>query len=86
MSEKYEDLELCPKCNQGRLRNIGVDTVKGEAGPDTFTHTATMRVRKCDHCGHKQVDEVLEEHTRGPASDKVTGTVIRIDPEDKTEE
>lgn len=45
-----------------------------------------MRVRKCDHCGHKQVDEVLEEHTRGPASDKVTGTVIRIDPEEKTEE
>jgi hypothetical protein len=55
-------------------------------GLDTFTHTATMRVRKCDHSGHKQVDEVLEEHTRGPPSDKVTGTVIRIDPEDKTEE
>jgi hypothetical protein len=36
--------------------------------------------------GHKQVDEVLEEHTRGPASDKVTGTVIRIDPQVKTEE
>jgi hypothetical protein len=45
-----------------------------------------MRVGKCDHCGHKQVDEVLEGHTRGPASDKVTGTVIRIDPEEKTEE
>ena len=85
MSEKYENLELCSKCGQGRLRNIGVDTVKGEAGP-TFRHTATVRVRKCDHCGHRQVDEVLEEHTRGPASDKVTGTVIRIDAEEKTEE
>jgi hypothetical protein len=83
MSEK---LELCLACKKGRLRNEGIDTVKGEAGPNTFRHTATLRVRKCDHCGHKQVDEVLEEHRRGPASDKVTGTVIRIDPEDKTEE
>ena len=83
MSEK---LELCLACKKGRLRNIGLDTVKGEAGPDTFRHIATIRVRKCDHCGHKQVDEVVEEHTRGPASDKVTGTVIRIDPQEKTEE
>jgi hypothetical protein len=82
MSEK---LELCLACKKGRLRNIGVDTVEGEA-KEQFRHTATMRVRKCDYCGHKQVDEVLEEHTRGPASDKVTGTVIRIDPEEKTEE
>jgi len=81
-----ENLELCLACKKGRLRNTGLDTMKGEAGPDTFRHTATMRVRKCDHCGHKQVDEVVEEHTRGPASDKVTGTVIRIDPEEKTEE
>ncbi len=82
MSEK---LELCLACKKGRLRDIGVDTVRGEA-KEPFRHTATMRFRKCDHCGHKQVDEVLEEHTRGPASDKVTGTVIRIDPEEKTEE
>jgi len=81
-----ENLELCLACKKGRLRNTDLDTVKVEAGPDTFRHTATMRVRKCDHCGHKQVDEVVEEHTRGPASDKVTGTVIRIDPEEKTEE
>jgi hypothetical protein len=81
-----EKLELCLACKKGRLRDIGVDTVKGEARPDTFRHTATMRVRKCDHCGHRQVDEVLEEHTRGPANDEVTGTVIRIDPEEKTEE
>jgi hypothetical protein len=78
-------LELCPKCKKGRLRNVGLDTVKGEA-KESFRHIAIMRVRKCDHCGHKQADEVLEEHTRGPASDKVTGTVIRIDPQDKTEE
>jgi hypothetical protein len=83
MSEK---LELCLACKKGRLRNIGVDTVKGKTGPNMFRHTATMRVRKCDHCGHRQVDDVLEEHTRGPASDKVTGTVIRIDPQEKTEE
>jgi hypothetical protein len=81
MSEK---LDLCLACKKGRLRNVGVDNVVGEA-KEPFRHTATMRVRKCDHCGHKQVDEVLEEHTRGP-SDKVTGTVIRIDPEEKTEE
>lgn len=79
-------MELCLARKTGRLRNIGVDTVKGKTGPNTFRHTATMRVRKCDHCGHRQVDEVLEEHTRGPASDKVTGTVIRIDPQEKTEE
>ena len=82
MSEK---LELCLACKKGRLIVEGVDTVIGDA-KEQFRHTATVRVRKCDHCGHKQVDEVLEEHTRGPASDKVTGTVIRIDPEQKTEE
>jgi hypothetical protein len=82
MSEK---LELCLACKKGRLIDIGVDTVVGKA-EEQFRHTATMRVRKCDDCGHKHVDEVLEEHTRGPASDKVTGTVIRIDPQVKTEE
>jgi len=80
-----EQLELCLACKKGRLRNVGVDNVVGEA-KETFRHTATMRVRKCDHCGHKQVDEVLEEHSRGSASDKVSGTVIKIDPEEKTEE
>ena len=82
MSEK---LDLCLGCKKGRLRNVGVDNVVGEA-KEPFRHTATMRVRKCDHCGHKQVDEVLEEHSRGSASDKVSGTVIKIDPEEKTEE
>jgi len=80
-----EQLELCFACKKGRLRDEGVDTVKGEA-KEPFSHTATVRVRKCDHCGHKQVDEVLEEHSRGSASDKVSGTVIKIDPEEKTEE
>lgn len=79
-----EDLELCPKCKQGRLRNVGDDAVVGEA-KEPFRHTGTMRVRICDNCGHRQVDEELEEHG-GPASDKVTGTVTRIDPQDKIEE
>jgi hypothetical protein len=82
MSEK---LELCLACKKGRLIDEGVDTVVGDA-KEQFTHTATVRVRKWDHCGHKQVDEVLEEHSRGPASDKVTGTVIRLHPQEKTEE
>ena len=81
MSEK---LELCLACKKGRLRDIGVDTVVGKA-EEQFRHTATMRVRKCEDW-YKQVDEVLEEHTRGPVTDKVTDTVIRIDPQVKTEE
>jgi hypothetical protein len=82
MSEK---LELCVARNKGHLIDECVDTIVGDA-TEQFRHTATVRVRKCDHCGHKQVDEVLEENSRGQASDKVTGTVIRIDPQEKTEE
>ena len=82
MSEK---LELCLACKKGRLRDEGVDTVVGET-KEQFRHSATIKIRKCDHCGHKQVDEVLEEHTRGTANNKVTGTVIRINPEEKPEE
>lgn len=44
----------------------------------------------CD-CGTSfKTDKELHEHYQsehgGPASDKVTGTVTRIDPQDKTEE
>lgn len=82
MSEK---LELCLACKKGRLIDEGVDTIVGDA-KEQFRRTATVRVRKCDHCEHKQVDKVLEKHSRGPASGKITGTVIRIEPQEKTEE
>ena len=42
MSEKSE---LCLACKKGHSRNIGVDTVVGEA-KEPYRHTATMTVRK----------------------------------------
>ena len=49
MSEK---LELCLACKEGRLIDEGVDTIVGDA-KEQFRRTATVRVRKCDHCEHK---------------------------------
>jgi len=79
-----ENLELCPKCRQGHLRNASGVTIKRETEPP-FTQTGSITERICDQCGHRQVNDGLKEHG-GPASNnKVTGTVTRIDREDKIE-
>ncbi len=78
------ELELCPACKQGHLIGAGGVTIKREIEPP-FTQTGSIRERICDQCGHREVNDPLKEHAES-ASDKVTGRVIRIDPEDKTEE
>ena len=78
------ELELCPKCKKGHLIGAGGVTIKREI-EQPFTQTGSIRERICDQCGHRQVNDALKEHAE-PASDSVTPTVTRIDPEDKTEE
>jgi hypothetical protein len=76
MSEK---LDLCLACKQGRLRYTGDDVVIGDI-KELFQKTATMRVRICDHCGHKQVDHYLDEYGE-PASDLLSGKVTKANPD-----
>ena len=79
------ELELCPKCKQGHLIGAGGVTIKREIEPP-FTQTGSMRERICDQCGHREVNDPLKEEHAGPTSDKATGTVRRIDPQEKIEE
>jgi C4-type Zn-finger protein len=79
-----ENLELCPVCKQGHLGDTGDAAVKGEI-ESPFRETGSMRERICDHCGHRQVDEFLNEYGE-PASDQLSGTTTKANPEDKTEE
>lgn len=76
-----ENLELCPKCKQGHLRNIGDDAILGEPIPP-FRESGMMRPRICDHCGHRQIDQYLNEYGE-PASDLLSGTVTKAYPEEK---
>ncbi|MGH9972758.1 MAG: hypothetical protein ACRD93_02535 [Nitrososphaeraceae archaeon] len=79
-----ENLELCPVCKQGHLRDTGDAAIKGEIEPP-FRETASMRERICDHCGHRQIDQYLNEYGQ-PVSDQLSGTTTKANPEDKTEE
>ena len=79
-----ENLQLCPVCKQGHLRDAGGATIKCEIEPP-FRHTGSTRERICDECGHRQIDQYFDEYAE-PASDKLSGTTTEASPEDKTEE
>jgi C4-type Zn-finger protein len=79
-----ENLQLCPVCKQGHLRDAGGVTIKREIDPP-FRQTGSMRERICDRCGHRQIDQYLDEYAE-PASDKLSGTTPNASPEGKTEE
>lgn len=78
-----ENLGLCPKCKQGHLRDTG-DAVKGEIEPPFRQTGSSMRERTCDHCGHRQIDQYLNEYGE-PASDQLSGTATKANPEEKRE-
>src|SRR5206468_12437883 len=78
-----ENLELCPKCKQGHLRDAGGVTIKREIEPP-FRQTGSMRERICDQCGHRQIDQYLNEYGE-PESDLLSGTATKANPEEKTE-
>jgi len=78
-----ENMELCPKCKQGHLRDAGGVTIKREIEPP-FRQTGSMRDRICDHCGHRQIDQYLNESGE-PESDLLSGTATKANPEEKTE-
>ncbi|TLX86783.1 MAG: hypothetical protein E6K97_10440 [Thaumarchaeota archaeon] len=79
-----ENLESCPKCKQGHLRDAGGVTIKREIEPP-FTQTGSMRERICDQCGHREIDQYLDEYGE-PASDLLGGTPTKANPEEKREE
>jgi hypothetical protein len=73
-----ENLELCPKCKQGHLRDAGGVTIKREIEPP-FRQTGSTR-----ECGHRQIDQYLDEY-REPASDLLSGTATKANQEEKRE-
>jgi hypothetical protein len=79
-----ENLELCPKCKQGHLRDAGGVTIKREIDP-LFRQTGSMRERICDQCGHRQIDQYLNEYGE-PASYLLTDTATKASPQEKREE
>jgi hypothetical protein len=80
-----ENLELCPKCKQGHLKDTGDSAVKVEIKPPLKQPGSSVRERICDHCGHRQIDQYLNEYAE-PVSDKLSGTTTKASPEEKTEE
>jgi hypothetical protein len=80
-----ENLELCPKCKQGHLRDTGDAAVKVEIQPPFRQPGSSMRERICDHCGHRQIDQYLNEYGEA-ASDLLSGRATKANQEDKREE
>ena len=79
-----ENLELCPKCKQGHLRDTGDAAVKVEIQPPFRQTGSSMRERICDQCGHTQIDQYLNEYGE-PAGDVLSGTATKATPEQKRE-
>jgi C4-type Zn-finger protein len=79
-----ENLGLCPKCKEGHLRDAGGVIIKREIEPP-FRQTGSMRERICDQCGHRQIDQYLNEYGE-PASELLGGTPTKANPKDKREE
>lgn len=80
-----ENLQLCPACKQGHLRDSGDAAVKVEIKPPLKQPGSSVSERICDHCGHRQIDQYLDEYAE-PVSDKLSGTTTKASPEEKTEE
>jgi len=80
-----ENLQLCPVCKQGHLRDSGEAAVKVEIKPPLKQPGSSVSERICDHCGHRQIDQYLDEYAE-PVSDKLSGTTTKASPEDRTEE
>jgi hypothetical protein len=79
-----ENLELCPNCKQGHLRDPGDVAVKVEIQPPFRQTGSSRRERICDHCGHRQIDQYLNEYGE-PESDLLSGTATKPNPEEKRE-
>ena len=77
-----ENLQLCPKCKHGHLRESDDTAVKVEIKPPLRQPGSSMRERICDHCGHRQIDQYLNEYGE-PASDLLSGTPKKANPEEK---
>jgi hypothetical protein len=77
-----ENLELCPKCKQGHLGDTDDVAVKVEIQPPFRQTGSSMRERICDHCGHIQIDQYLNEYGE-PASDLLSSTTTKANQEDK---
>jgi hypothetical protein len=79
-----ENLQLCPECKYGHLRDTDHTAVKVEIKPSLRQPGSTMRERICDHCGHRQIDQYLNEYGE-QASDLLGGTTTKANPEEKEE-
>jgi hypothetical protein len=77
-----ENLQLCPECKQGHLRYTSDAAVKVEIKPPLSQTGSTKKERICDHCGHIQIDQYLNEYGE-PASDLLRGTATKANPEEK---
>jgi hypothetical protein len=76
-----ENLELCPKSKQDHLRDPGDPAIKVEIQQPFRQPGSSMRERICDHCGHRQIDQYLNEYGE-PASDLLRGTATKSNQED----
>ena len=80
-----ENLQLCPECKKGHLLRYSSDAaVKVEKKPPLRQTGSSMKERICDHCGHIQIDQYLNEYGE-PASDLLSGTPTKASPEEKRE-
>jgi hypothetical protein len=74
-----ENLQLCRECEQGHLRYTSDAAVKVEIQPPLSQTGSTKKERICDHCGHIQIDQYLNEYGE-PASDLLGGTATKANP------
>jgi hypothetical protein len=58
-----ENLQLCPKCKHGHLKDTGDSAVKVEIKPPLKQPGSSVRERICDHCGHRQIDHSCKHQT-----------------------
>lgn len=70
------NLQSCPKCNQGKMRPTG-KAGTDQSIHDPFSETNDARRYECDNCGHVQFNAKMTESLG--VSDSVSASVEKKD-------
>jgi DNA-directed RNA polymerase subunit M/transcription elongation factor TFIIS len=78
--------EFCPQCKKGQMYFQGKRDANGSESNEPFNPADEIKELVCNNCGYKLKAERRSIPEDASVGDKATGTVTRIDTQDKVQE